>query len=74
MIAIHFFKVIEVPTQRKFKSLTEFVFHGHDDFYVVQGIQTEIVDEVRLHGHLQLKSGSHDSNFVLLYKQASMFF
>ena len=44
-------------TYRKFKLLTKFVFHGHDDFYVVQGIQTEIVDEVRLHGHLQLKSG-----------------
>ena len=58
--------IMYFPSERKegFKSLTKFVFHGHDDFYVVQGIQTEIVDEMRLHGHLQLKSGSDDSNFI----------
>ena len=32
----------------------EFVFHGHNDFDVVQGVQTEVLDEVRFHGQLEI--------------------
>merc|ERR1719295_140372 len=31
---------------------TELILHGHDDFHVVQGIKTKVVDKVRLKCHL----------------------
>lgn len=30
--------------------LTEFVFHGHDNFNMIQRVQTNIIDEVRVQG------------------------
>ena len=33
--------------------LTELILHGHDDFHVVQGIKTKVVDKVRLKCHLE---------------------
>lgn len=31
---------------------TEFIFHGHDDFHVIEGIQTEVVGEMGINSKL----------------------
>ena len=38
---------------RRWSGRTEFVLHGHNDFYVVQWVQTQVVDEVRVDSQLK---------------------
>lgn len=43
---------------------SELVLHGHDDLHVVQRVQTQVVDEVRLQSQLGEKNGLYNWNGV----------